>query len=182
MAVAGHSGVLASMAGFRLPIRSFALQAMVSEPVKPCLDTVLLYMGTGTYLSQSDKGELVIGGGLDRVLSYGQRGNPPMQEQVISGLLEMVPAFGQLKLLRQWAGIVDVVPDSSPIIGPSPLPGLFMNGGWGTGGFKAIPAGGWLFAHLLATGEHHEISRPFDLERFRTGRLIDEAAGSAIPH
>ena len=182
MAVAGHSSVLAAMAGFRLPIRSFALQAMVSEPVKPCLDTVLLYMGTGTYLSQSDKGELVIGGGLDRVLSYGQRGNPPMQEQVISGLLEMVPAFGQLKLLRQWAGIVDVVPDSSPIIGPTPLPGLFMNGGWGTGGFKASPAGGWLFAHLLATGEHHEISRPFDLERFRTGRLIDEAAGSAIPH
>ncbi|WP_366552962.1 sarcosine oxidase subunit beta family protein [Aquibaculum sediminis] len=182
MAVAGHSGVLAGLAGFRLPIRSFALQAMVSEPVKPCLDTVLLYMGTGTYLSQSDKGELVIGGGLDRVVSYGQRGNPPLQEQVISGMLEMFPSFGQLKLLRQWAGIVDVVPDSSPIIGPTPLPGLFINGGWGTGGFKAIPAGGWLLAHLMATGEHHEISRPFDLSRFTTGRLIDEAAGSAIAH
>lgn len=182
MAVAGHSSVLAEKAGFELPVRSFALQAMVSEPVKPCLDTVLLYMGTGTYLSQSDKGELVIGGGLDRVPSYGQRGNPPLQEEILSGLLEMFPAFGQLKLLRQWAGIVDVVPDSSPIIGPSPLPGLFINGGWGTGGFKAIPAGGWLLAHLMATGEHHDISRPFDLDRFRRGRLIDEAAGAAIAH
>jgi sarcosine oxidase, subunit beta len=182
LAVAGHSSVLAGMAGFRLPLHSFALQAMVSEPVKPCLDTVLLYLGTGTYLSQSDKGELVIGGGLDRVPSYGQRGNPAVQENVVAGLLEMFPAFGQLKLLRQWAGIVDVVPDSSPLIGPSPLPGLFLNCGWGTGGFKAIPAGGWLFAHLLATGSHHVISRPFDLDRFATGRLIDEAAGAGIAH
>jgi sarcosine oxidase, subunit beta len=182
LAVAGHSNVMAAKAGFELPIRSFSLQAMVSEPVKPCLDTVLLYMGTGTYLSQSDKGELVIGGGLDRIPSYAQRGNPPVQEQVISGLLEMLPAVGQLKLLRQWAGIVDVVPDSSPIIGPSPLAGLYLDCGWGTGGFKAIPAGGWLLAHLMATGAHHEISRPFDLERFRTWRLIDEAAGAGIAH
>ena len=182
LAVAGYSGVLAAKAGFRLPVRSYALQAMVSEPVKPCLDTVILYLGTGTYLSQSDKGELVIGGGLDRVPSYGQRGNPPVQEEVLSGLLEMFPSFGQLRLMRQWAGIVDVVPDSSPIIGPTPLPGLYINGGWGTGGFKAIPAGGWLLAHLLATGEHHEISRPFDLDRFARGRLIDEAAGAAIAH
>ncbi len=180
--VAGHSGVLAAMAGFQLPIRSYYLQAMVSEPVKPCLDTVVLYLGTGTYLFQSDKGEIVVGGGLDRIPSYAQRGNPPMQQTVISGMLEMFPSFGQLKMLRQWAGIVDVVPDSSPIIGPSPLPGLYLNSGWGTGGFKAIPAGGWLTAHLLATGEHHEISRPFDLERFVTGRLIDEAAGSGIAH
>jgi sarcosine oxidase, subunit beta len=182
LAVAGHSSVLAGLAGFRLPVRSFALQAMVSEPIKPCLDTVLLYLGTGTYLSQSDKGELVIGGGLDRVPSYGQRGNPPAQENVVAGLLEMFPAFGQLKLLRQWAGIVDVVPDSSPVIGPSPLPGLFLNCGWGTGGFKAIPAGGWLLAHLMATGSHHAISRPFDLDRFAAGRLIDEAAGAGIAH
>jgi sarcosine oxidase, subunit beta len=182
LAVAGHSSVMAEKAGFELPIRSFSLQAMVSEPVKPCLDTVLLYMGTGTYLSQSDKGELVIGGALDRVPSYAQRGNPPVQEQVMAGLLEMLPAVGQLKMLRQWAGTVDVVPDSSPIIGPSPLPGLYLDCGWGTGGFKAIPAGGWLFAHLMATGSHHEISRPFDLDRFRTGRLIDEAAGAGIAH
>jgi sarcosine oxidase subunit beta len=182
LAVAGHSSVLAGAAGFDLPVRSYALQAMVSEPIKPCLDTILLYPGTGTYLSQSDKGELVIGGGLDRMPSYAQRGNPPMQETVISGLLEMFPAFGQLKLLRQWAGVVDVTPDSSPLIGPSPLPGLYLNCGWGTGGFKAIPAGGYLLAHLLAKAEHHAISRPFDLDRFRTGRLIDEAAGSGISH
>jgi sarcosine oxidase subunit beta len=182
LAVAGHSSVVAAKAGFNLPIHSYALQAMVSEPVKPCLDTVLLYLGTGTYLSQSDKGELVIGGRLDRMPSYAQRGSPAVQEQVISGLLEMFPAFAQLKLLRQWAGIVDVVPDSSPIIGPSPLPGLYLNCGWGTGGFKAIPAGGWLLAHLIATGHHHEISRPFDLDRFATGRLIDEAAGAGIAH
>ena len=182
LAVAGHSSVMAAKAGFELPVRSFTLQAMVSEPIKPCLEIVLLYPGTGTYLSQSDKGELVIGGGLDRVPSYAQRGNPPMQETVISGLLEMFPSFGQLKMLRQWGEIVDVTPDSSPLIGPSPLQGLYLNCGWGTGGFKAIPAGGYLLAHLLAKGVHHDISRPFDLERFVTGRLIDEAAGSGIPH
>ena len=114
--------------------------------------------------------------------SYGQRGNLPMLETVLSGLLEMFPVFRQLRLLRQWAGIVDVTPDSSPIIGESPLPGLFLNCGWGTGGFKAIPAGGTLLAHLLATGGHHDISRPFDLDRFRTLRLIDAAAGSGIAH
>ena len=182
LATAGHSGVLAGLAGFELPIRSYALQAMVSEPIKPCLDTVVLYPGTGTYLNQSDKGEIVMGGGLDRMPSYAQRGNLPVQETVISGLLEMFPAFGQLKMLRQWAGVCDVTPDSSPLIGPSPLPGLYLNCGWGTGGFKAIPAGGWLLAHLMAKGEHHEISRPFDLDRFPRGRLIDEAAGSGIPH
>jgi len=182
LAVAGHSSVLAAKAGFRLPIQSYSLQAMVSEPVKPCLDTVVLYMGTGTYLFQSDKGEIVVGGGLDRVPSYAQRGNPPMQCTVLSGMLEMFPSFGQLKMLRQWAGNVDVVPDSSPLIGPSPLPGLYLNCGWGTGGFKSIPAGGWLLAHLMATGDHHAISRPFDLDRFVTGRLVDEAAGSGIAH
>jgi len=168
--------------GAALPIHTYALQAFVSEPVKPMLDTVLLYLGTGTYVSQSDKGELVFGGGLDRVPTHGQRGNLPTQETVISGLLEMFPAFAQLKLLRQWAGVVDVVPDSSPVIGPLGPEGMFVNCGWGTGGFKAIPAGGWLLAHLLATGTHHAISRPFDIDRFTTGRLIDEAAGSGIAH
>ncbi|NKL21268.1 sarcosine oxidase subunit beta family protein [Rhizobium leguminosarum] len=182
MAVAGHSSCLAQKAGFRLPITSYALQACVSEPVKPVLDTVVLSPGAGTYASQSDKGELVIGGGLDRVPSYGQRGNLPVLEHVISGLLEMFPSFRQLRLMRQWAGIVDVTPDSSPIIGESPLPNLFLDCGWGTGGFKAIPAGGFLLAHLLATGKHHDVSRPFDLDRFVRGRLIDEAAGSGIAH
>ncbi len=182
MAVAGHSSHLAEKAGFRLPITSYALQACVSEPVKPVLDTVVLSPGTGTYASQSDKGEMVVGGGLDRIPSYGQRGNLPVLETVLSGLVEMFPAFRQLKLMRQWAGIVDIVPDSSPIIGESPLPGLYLNCGWGTGGFKSIPAGGTLLAHLLATGQHHDISRPFDLDRFARGRLIDEAAGSGIAH
>jgi sarcosine oxidase subunit beta len=182
VAVAGHSSQLMAKAGVKLPIHSYTLQAMVSEPVKPCLDIVLLHLGTGVYASQSDKGELVFGGGLDRIPSYCQRGSPPMQEIVISGLLDAFPAFGQLKLMRQWGGIVDVVPDSSPIIGPAPTPGIFLNCGWGTGGFKAIPAGGTLLAHLLATGAHHEISRPFDLSRFPAGRLIDEAAGSGIAH
>jgi sarcosine oxidase subunit beta len=182
IAVAGHSSVLAAEAGFSLPIQSYSLQAMVSEPVKPCMRTVVLYLGTGTYLFQSDKGEIVVGGGLDRVPSYAQRGNPPMQRTVLSGMLEMLPSFGQLKLMRHWAGNVDVSPDSSAIIGPSPVPGLYLNCGWGTGGFKSIPAGGWLLAHLIAKDEHHEISRPFDLSRFTTGRLIDEAAGSGIAH
>lgn len=182
LAAAGATPGLAALAGIRLPIQTYALQAFVSEPVKPMLDIVLLYLGTGTYVSQSDKGELVIGGGLDRIPAHGQRGNLPAQETVLSGLLEMVPAFAQLKLLRQWAGVVDVVPDSSPVIGPAGPEGLYLNCGWGTGGFKAIPAGGWLLAHLLATGAHHEISRPFDLDRFPRGRLIDEAAGSGIAH
>lgn len=182
LAVAGQANVLAAKAGFRLPLQAFTLQAMVSEPVKPCLDVVVLYLGTGTYLSQSDHGEIVVGGALDRIPSYAQRGNPPVQEQVLSGMLEMLPALSHLKLLRQWGGTVDVVPDSSPIIGPAPLPGLFLNCGWGTGGFKAIPAGGTLFAHLLATGAHHAISRPFDLARFARGGLIDEAASAGIAH
>lgn len=182
MAVAGHSSQMAVKAGFRLPIVSYALQACVSEPVKPILDTVVLAPGAGTYASQSDKGEMVVGGGLDRIPSYGQRGNLPVMETVVSGLVEMFPSFRQLKLMRHWAGIVDVVPDSSPIIGESPVPGLFLNCGWGTGGFKSIPAGGTLLAHLLATGQHHDISRPFDLDRFARGRLIDEAAGSGIAH
>lgn len=182
LAAAGATPGLAAIAGVRLPIHTYALQAFVSEPVKPMLDTVLLYLGTGTYVSQSDKGELVFGGGLDRVPTHGQRGNLPAQETVVSGLLEMFPAFAQLKLLRQWAGVVDVVPDSSPVIGPVGPEGLFVNCGWGTGGFKAIPAGGWLLAHLLANGTHHAISRPFDLDRFARGRLIDEAAGSGIAH
>ncbi|MEM8848631.1 MAG: sarcosine oxidase subunit beta family protein [Pseudomonadota bacterium] len=182
IAAAGATPSLVQQVGVSLPIHDYALQAFVSEPVKPCLDTVLLYLGTGAYLSQSDKGELVIGGGLDRVPTHSQRGNLPVQETVLSGLLEMFPAFAQLKLLRQWAGVVDVVPDSSPIIGPVGPEGLHINCGWGTGGFKAIPAGGYLLAHLLATGKHHEISRSFDLSRFAHGRLIDEAAGSGIAH
>jgi sarcosine oxidase subunit beta len=181
-AVAGHSSVLARQAGYDLPIQSYALQAFVSEPLKPVMDTVAFSAAYGAYFSQSDKGGLVIGGGLDRVPSYAQRGNMPMQEEVLTGLVEMAPALAKAKLLRHWAGIVDVTPDSSPIIGPSGIDGLYVNCGWGTGGFKAIPAGGYLFAHLLAEGRHHDISRPFDPDRFTTGRLIDEGAASGIAH
>jgi sarcosine oxidase subunit beta len=182
MAAAGHSGVLAAKAGFKLPLQSYALQAMVSEPLKPLINNVVLSPKTGAYVSQSDKGELVFGAGLDLYPSYGQRGNLATSQTIVAGLLELFPAFRRLKLLRQWAGIVDVCWDYSPIIGPSPVDGLYLNCGWGTGGFKAIPAGGRLLAHLLAKGTHDPLSAPFDLSRFETGRLIDEAAGAGIAH
>jgi sarcosine oxidase subunit beta len=181
-AVAGHSSRIAEMAGFRLPITSFALQAMVSEPVKPVLNTVTLSPAVGTYWSQSDKGEVVIGGGLDHFPSYAQKGSFAVTQQVLAATLEMFPSFSRLRLLRQWAGIVDVVHDSSPIIGPTPTPGLFISCGWGTGGFKAIPVGGWTLAHVLATGRSHELAEPFQLERFHSGRLVDEAAAAGIAH
>ena len=181
-AVAGHSSLIAEMAGFRLPVTSYALQAMVTEPVKPILDTVILSPAVGTYWSQSDKGEVVIGGGLDMFPSYAQRGSFATTQQVLAATSEMFPSFGRLRLLRQWAGVVDVVQDSSPIIGATPVPGLYINCGWGTGGFKAIPVGGWTLAHLLATGKNHALAEPFQLERFRTGHLIDEAAAAGIAH
>ncbi len=182
MSVAGHSGVLAGLAGFRLPITSYALQAMVSEPIKPILNTVVMSTATGMYVSQSDKGELVFGQGLDLYPSYAQRGNLPVAQTIVASMLEMFPSFRRLKLLRQWAGVVDVCWDYSPIIGPAPVDGLFMNCGWGTGGFKGSPVGGWTLAHLMAKGDHHVLSRPFDLGRFTSGRLVDEAAGAGIAH
>lgn len=182
LAVSGHSGVMAARAGFRLPVTSYALQAFVSEPVKPVLDTVVLAPSTGTYLSQSDKGELVIGSAIDLFPSYAQRGSLPVLEQTAAGLLDMFPQFSRLRLLRQWAGIVDVVQDSTPILGESPVKGLYLNCGWGTGGFKAIPAGGQCLAHHMATGTAHPLAAAFSLDRFRTGALIDEAAASGIAH
>jgi len=182
LTVAGSSTVLADLAGFRLPITSYALQAMVSEPVKPFFDTVGLSLATGVYISQSDKGELVFGGELDRYPSYAQRGNFPTIERIVSGAIEVFPCLGRLRLMRSWAGLVDVVHDSSPIIGRAPVDGLFLNCGWGTGGFKAIPAGGWMLAWHMARGEPHPIAAPFGLERFATGALIDEAAASGIAH
>ncbi len=182
MAVAGHSSVLAGLAGFRLPVTSYALQAFVTEPVKPVLDTVMLSTATGLYMSQSDKGGLVFGGGLDLYASYAQRGNLPVVRGVVGAAVEQMPALGRVRLLRQWAGVVDVVKDSSPILGETPVPGLFINCGWGTGGFKAIPVGGWMTAHHVATGAPHPIAEPFGLDRFFTGALIDEAAASGIAH
>ncbi len=182
MAVAGHSSEVGRKAGIRLPISSYALQAFVSEPVKPCLDTVILSPATGTYLSQSDKGELVIGAGLDLYLSYAQRGNLPWMERAAAGVVEMFPAFSRLRFLRQWAGIVDVVHDSTPIIDRTSLGGFYVSCGWGTGGFKAIPAGGWCLAHAMATGQAHQLATAFALDRFRSGALIDEASASGIAH
>jgi sarcosine oxidase subunit beta len=182
IAAAGHSSVLARLAGFRLPVTSYALQAMVTEPLKPRLDKVVISPGTGAYVSQSDKGEMVIGGSLDLFPSYAQRGSFAVLQSVVAATLALFPSFSRLRLLRQWAGIVDVVHDSSPIIGATPVPELYINCGWGTGGFKAIPAGGWTLAHVLATGRNHELAEPFQLERFISGRLIDEAAASGITH
>jgi len=182
IAAAGHSSVLAKLAGFRLPVTSYALQAMVSEPIKPILDTVILSPGTGAYVSQSDKGEIVMGAMLDLFPSYAQRGSFAVKQAVIAATLALFPAFSRLNLMRQWAGIVDVVHDSSPILGPTPIANLYINCGWGTGGFKAIPVGGWTLAHVLATGRSHPLAEPFQLERFISGRLIDEAAASGIAH
>ncbi len=182
LSASGHSGVLAGMAGFRLPITSYALQAMVSEPIKPVLNIVASSWATGMYVSQSDKGELVFGAGLDLYPSYAQRGNLPTTQAIVAAMTEIFPAFRRLKMLRQWAGIVDVPWDYSPILGPSPVGNLYLNCGWGTGGFKATPAGGYFLAHAMATGRHHAISAPFDLTRFDSATLIDEAAGAGIAH
>ena len=177
LCVAGHSSVLASKIGIKLPITSMALQAMVSEPVKPVLDVVL---DGGFYLSQSDRGELVMGGGTDVYNSYAQRGGLARAEDNMAALVELFPAFSRLRFMRQWAGIVDTTPDSSPIIGGSTVPNVLLNCGWGTYGFKAIPAGGVCLAHHLATGDAHELAVPFALERFRTGALIDEGGSSGM--
>ena len=182
VAVAGNSSVVADMAGFRLPINSYSLQAYVSEPVKPVLDSVVMSTATGVYLSQSDKGELVIGAGLDLYPSYAQRGNLPTLESTATGLIEMFPRFSRLRFLRQWAGTVDIVHDSTPIVGLSPVDGLYLNCGWGTGGFKAIPGGGYCFAHTIANDEAHPLIAAFGMDRFASGALIDEAAGSGIAH
>ncbi len=182
VAVAGHSSVMAAKAGFRLPIQSRALQAFVSEPIKPVLDSVVISPIVHCYLSQSDKGELVVGGGADDYFSYAQRGAFPTIEGVTAALVELFPSFGRLRLMRQWAGIVDISPDTSPIIDRSPVDGLFISGGWGTGGFKAIPAGGWVLAHHIATGAPHKFAKSFSLGRFDSGALLDEGAASGVAH
>jgi sarcosine oxidase subunit beta len=182
LSVAGHTSQLAALAGLPLPVTSYALQAFVSEPVKPVLNTVTISPSTGVYISQTDKGEVVIGGGLDLYPSYAQRGNFHTIENVVAGMLDMFPAFSRLRLMRQWAGIVDIVKDSSPILGPTPIDNLYLNCGFGTGGFKAIPAGGFTMAHTLATGMVHPLITGFGLDRFTSGALIDEAGASGIAH
>lgn len=174
VAVAGNSGRLAQMAGFDLPIESHILQAFVSESIKPCLDHVVGFGAAHLYISQSDKGGLVFGGDLDGYNSYAQRGNLPVLRDVLSAAVALMPQVSRLRLLRHWGGVMDMTMDGSPIIGPTPIEGLYLNGGWCYGGFKATPASGWCFAHSLAYGGHHELATGFTLERFSQGLTLDE--------
>jgi len=182
LCVAGHSSIVAGMAGFRLPVESIALQAMVTEPVKPVLDTVIGSQVIHAYVSQSDRGEIVIGGGADPFASYAQRGVLPTLRDNAAAVAELIPSFSRLRVMRQWAGICDISPDSSPVVGKSPVENLYVSTGWGTGGFKAIPAGGDTLAYTIAHDKPHELLRPFSLDRFETGRLVDEGAAAGVAH
>jgi sarcosine oxidase subunit beta len=179
---AGHTSVLMEMAGVSMPLESYPLQALVSEPIKPIMPCVVMSNTIHAYMSQSDKGELVIGAGTDAYTSYSQTGGLHIPTPTLEAICELFPTVRRLRMLRNWGGIVDVTPDRSPIIGKTPVPGLFVNCGWGTGGFKATPGSGNVFAHTVANGEPHKIAAPFTLDRFRTGRLIDEAAAAAVAH
>jgi sarcosine oxidase subunit beta len=179
---AGHTSVVMAMAGVRMPLESYPLQALVSEPVKPVFPCVVMSNTVHAYISQSDKGELVIGAGTDAYTSYSQTGGLHIAAHTLDAICELFPMFRRMKMLRNWGGIVDVTPDRSPIIGLTPVPGLYVNCGWGTGGFKATPGSGHVFAATVAKDEPHPIAAPFTLERFRTGRLIDEAAAAAVAH
>lgn len=182
IAVAGNSSVLADMAGFRLPIESFTLQALVSEPVKPVLDCVIMSGTVHVYVNQSDKGELVIGASRDSYSSYSQRGSFPIIEQQMGALLELFPIFSRMKMMRHWGGIVDVCPDASPIIGKTPVDNLYITCGWGTGGFKATPGAADIFADTIVRDEPHPIAAPFCLDRFSSGALIDEHGAAGVAH
>src|SRR5690606_20488725 len=165
-----------------VPLECYPLQALVSEPVKPVLPCVVMSNTVHAYISQSDKGQLVIGAGTDQYISYSQRGGLHILMHALEAICELFPRFRRMRMLRSWGGIVDVTPDRSPIIGRTPVEGLFTNCGWGTGGFKATPGSGHIFAWTLAKGEPHPIAAPFSLDRFRSGRLIDEAAAAAVAH
>ena len=180
--VAGHSGVVADMAGFRLPVESVALQALVSEPVKPCMDVVVMANTVHGYMSQSDKGEMVIGGGADGYNNYTQRGSFHHIEETVRALVETFPMISRLKMLRQWGGIVDMTGDRSPIISKTPLVNTFINCGWGTGGFKAIPGSGWATAEMIAKGEPGPLAADFRMTRFREGQFIDESVAAGVAH
>ena len=181
MVVAGHASVVAKMAGFKLPLESVPLQALVSEPIKPCMDVVVMANTVHGYMSQSDKGEMVIGGGTDGYNAYTQRGSFHHLEETVRALIETFPMVSRLKMLRHWGGIVDVTGDRSPILSKTPLGNTFINCGWGTGGFKAIPGSGWGFAELMANGES-PLTAGFGLDRFRVGRFIDESVAAGVAH
>ena len=179
---AGHSSVIANMAGLKLPIESKPLQALVSEPIKPIIDTVVMSNAVHAYVSQSDKGELVIGAGTDSYVSYTQKGTHEIVEGTLNAILELYPIFSRLRMLRQWGGVVDICPDASPIISKTSIKGLYFNCGWGTGGFKATPGSGHLFAHTIAKDEPHILNAAFNINRFVSGKLVDEHGAAAVAH
>jgi sarcosine oxidase subunit beta len=179
---AGHTSVVMNMAGVRLPLESFPLQALVSEPVKPAFPCVVMSNTVHAYISQSDKGELVIGAGTDAYVSYSQRGGLHIAQHTLDAICELFPMFRRMRMLRNWGGTVDTTPDRSPIIAKTPVRGLYVNCGWGTGGFKATPGSANIFAHTIARDEPHPINAPFTIERFRDGAMIDEAAAAAVAH
>jgi sarcosine oxidase subunit beta len=182
VSAAGHSSVILKMAGVQLPLESYPLQALVSEPVKPIFPCVVMSNTIHAYISQSDKGELVIGAGTDAYTSYTQRGGLHITSHALEAICELFPMFRRMRMLRSWGGIVDVSPDRSPIVARTPVPGLYVNCGWGTGGFKATPGSAHLFAWTIAHDSPHPINAPFTIERFSEGRLIDEAAAAAVAH
>jgi sarcosine oxidase subunit beta len=179
--VAADSGRVAAMADLRLPIESHLLQAFVSEPVKPMIDTVIMSQSIHCYISQSDKGEIVLGGDPDHYPTYSRRGMPLRLEEVAAQAIALVPSLSRLRMLRSWSGTTDMSFDGAPIIGETPVSGLYLNGGWCYGGFKATPGSGWLFAHTLATGRPHAVNAPFSLDRFARGATIDEAGAGPLP-
>ncbi len=182
LAAAGHSSVLAGMAGIRLPLSSHPLQALVSELLEPIHPTVVMSNAVHVYVSQAHKGELVMGAGVDSFNGYGQRGAFHIIERQMAAALELFPVFARAHLLRTWAGIVDTTPDASPIVGLTPVDELYLNCGWGTGGFKATPGVGWCFADTIVNDKPHEFVAPFTLERFTTGALVDEHGAAAVAH
>jgi sarcosine oxidase subunit beta len=182
LVAAGHSSVLAQMADVRLPIESHPLQALVSEPLKPIFPTVVMSNAIHAYISQSDKGDLVIGAGIDAYTGYGQRGSYQTIEHTLQAIVEMFPIFSRVRMNRQWGGIVDVSPDACPIISLTPVKGLYINCGWGTGGFKATPGSGWAMAHTVAQDRPHALNAAFALDRFYNGHLIDEHGAAAVAH
>jgi len=182
VSAAGHTSVVMQTADVQLPLESYPLQALVSEPIKPIFPCVVMSNAVHAYISQSDKGELVIGSGTDQYTSYSQRGGLPLIEHTVSAISEIFPIFNRMRMLRKWGGIVDVTPDRSAIISKTPVQGLYVNCGWGTGGFKATPGAAHTLAWTVAKDEPHPINAPFTIDRFRTGRLIDEAAAAAVAH
>lgn len=182
MAVAGNSSRVAAMAGLRLPIETHVLQAFVSEGLKPLIDGVVTFGAGHFYISQSDKGGLVFGGDIDGYNSYAQRGNLPVIEDVMESAMALWPGLGRVRMLRHWGGVMDMSMDGSPIIDLAPVDGLYLNAGWCYGGFKATPASGFCFAHLIATGQPHPVAAAYRLDRFATGHVIDEKGAGAQPN